>query len=892
MVSYQYIEWPTGVLSPFSLTSPEASYFYPFGGGGFGVSFSHVEVSPGPLPADGKTPAIVTVTLVDANGAPLAGKQVTVTAVLQLASGGAVMLSTVTQPAGVTDANGQATASLTSTRAGTVTISATDVTDGITLARQPQVQFTPALTAPGQDLASAITALANSSGDLLGSTIAGIATEEGRDGDYFQTQLAADKREQAVNELATGLGGVLAFVPGSKDMLVEALKALDIDIAFDDLSSILDALAGSSTGLTQVGQQIDKDNAGLSATEVASGQQLLAGVPPTAVGYLADYQNDVALRGQADEWLNSVLSSQRDLLRDLTQVSELGHVHLMDSFFSVFDVVAAAGGAILTESPAGAEAGQVAVSLAEGFAQYAVNQVNLDNDQRAYNSAVTFLLNCRYLSGLVDLNTKAALNQIAQGQRPNPVTGHIVTIDTVETYEPLGGILGDLTTWARETFGVTEYVHVDGAYSLLTITNSGSQAASFSVNSFYSHTFIAGEPGVSTASIALPMVASAAANIPSGQSAVVRVGYYDGSTGAAPDDGQPITVQVLGGDGSGGLFAVDQTTSTIHWEQAGVAEASAQPMPMGGPRPKGGGGPTNLFGIDTPIEEFVYQDLGDQVYQAKIWIANPFAIPLLATVTQPVPAGVAVVSTDGLLGPGAIVWTNALPTNGLAEESFSFTLSVPPGALTNLPPPTLVLTDWTGTNSLTQTAVVASSTGLFPVGISASIPSGTWGADTPAQVAITNFTYATQAGSLVVSLTNGAGSAVTNISLPFSLDGESGTNIAYALPGSLAPGAYLVTGVLTIGGGTGQVFSGTYVLDPAPAWLTPGPATDVPSDGFALELGGTPGYGYLIQCSTNLVDWQPAQYLVLTNSTGQFTDYYSPLYTQRFYRAIQVSAGP
>ncbi|MGO9203077.1 MAG: hypothetical protein ACLQM8_21365 [Limisphaerales bacterium] len=149
---------------------------------------------------------------------------------------------------------------------------------------------------------------------------------------------------------------------------------------------------------------------------------------------------------------------------------------------------------------------------------------------------------------------------------------------------------------------------------------------------------------------------------------------------------------------------------------------------------------------------------------------------------------------------------------------------------------------------------------MFPVGVSASIPSGTWGADTPAQVAITNFTSASQAGSIVVSLTSSAGSAVTNISLPFSLDGKSGTNIAYALPGSLAPGAYLVTGVLTVGGGSGQVFSGTYVLDPAPAWLTPGPATDVPSNGFALELRGTPGYGYLIQCSTTSERWLESSY--------------------------------
>ncbi|MEI6392781.1 MAG: hypothetical protein WCT12_16960, partial [Verrucomicrobiota bacterium] len=59
----------------------------------------------------------------------------------------------------------------------------------------------------------------------------------------------------------------------------------------------------------------------------------------------------------------------------------------------------------------------------------------------------------------------------------------------------------------------------------------------------------------------------------------------------------------------------------------------------------------------------------------------------------------------------------------------------------------------------------------------------------------------------------------------------------------------------------------------------------------ALELQGTTGYGYLIQASTNLVDWQPAQYLVLTNGSGYFTDYYAPYYSQRFYRAVAASQG-
>ncbi len=55
-----------------------------------------------------------------------------------------------------------------------------------------------------------------------------------------------------------------------------------------------------------------------------------------------------------------------------------------------------------------------------------------------------------------------------------------------------------------------------------------------------------------------------------------------------------------------------------------------------------------------------------------------------------------------------------------------------------------------------------------------------------------------------------------------------------------------------------------------------------------MELQGSAGYGYLIQCSTNLMDWQPLQYLALTNGSGFFTDYYAPYYGQRFYKASAV----
>ena len=136
-----------------------------------------------------------------------------------------------------------------------------------------------------------------------------------------------------------------------------------------------------------------------------------------------------------------------------------------------------------------------------------MNQLNLNSDQQGYNTAVISLANCYYLSSLIDGNTRAGFNQIAQGQEPSPITGTVVNVDSVKTYEPLPGIIGDLSVWSGQTFGVTEYVHMDNAYSLITIKNTSPRAEVFNINAFYWHTIALSDPlGIHGISIVLPMV--------------------------------------------------------------------------------------------------------------------------------------------------------------------------------------------------------------------------------------------------------------------------------------------------------------------------------------------------------------------------------------------------
>lgn len=56
---------------------------------------------------------------------------------------------------------------------------------------------------------------------------------------------------------------------------------------------------------------------------------------------------------------------------------------------------------------------------------------------------------------------------------------------------------------------------------------------------------------------------------------------------------------------------------------------------------------------------------------------------------------------------------------------------------------------------------------------------------------------------------------------------------------------------------------------------------------FPTDAGpGAAGFNYLLQRSTNLVDWTPSALLLNTNGTVLFTDFSATNSAQRFYRAL------
>ena len=118
---------------------------------------STIVAQPASVPADGATAATITVVLADANGDPVPGKTVTISA----GSG----KSTINTVSGVTNADGQATYTVTDGTVESVTYSATDTTDNLAISGQSvSVSFTaPTTTSSTTSTTSSTTSTTSSS---------------------------------------------------------------------------------------------------------------------------------------------------------------------------------------------------------------------------------------------------------------------------------------------------------------------------------------------------------------------------------------------------------------------------------------------------------------------------------------------------------------------------------------------------------------------------------------------------------------------------------------------------------------------------------------------------------------------------------------------------------
>lgn len=170
---------------------------------------------------------------------------------------------------------------------------------------------------------------------------------------------------------------------------------------------------------------------------------------------------------------------------------------------------------------------------------------------------------------------------------------------------------------------------------------------------------------------------------------------------------------------------------------------------------------------------------------------------------------------------------------------------------------------------------------------------------------VVNVTVSAPVGGPSVTITNPANNAEftapANVNFAADTSGSSGTvtNVAFytnsvlvgaiqnppfsIVANNLAAGAYSVTAVATSGGisSTSAAVNITVIV-PAPVILA---APAIGGGQFSFNYSTDPGLTYLIEVSSNMVDWTPIATNTPAGNSAQFSDSFVPA-DQRFYRII------
>ena len=859
-------------------------------------SLSTLTAAPSSAAANGQSIITATVTLRNANNNPVAGK------IVQVHSGGSVAIS---QPANPTDANGQATATITATMPVTTSIWAVDTTDSVVVQQQPTIQFTSASVLPNTDLSQAIgTLYLNTADNLTDATlsITTVGTQAGSSGDAFRAAFGEDKAMGVFNAVL-GIGSLVVPIintaefarliplPGLEETgagsLIEnsplASRLLDLELlqnqvtsrvlksgllqvaavakdeadaaVFEaDLPAIYEEIAGQPNGLSLIAQGNAQNCLVYQQALQQRSQQLVSqGIPPLTAAQQTAWANDLLSRYGVGTALIGVLSHENQFLQQYSLAKQQSSQNAIEWLLAKFAVEAAA--TVFFDGPGAIVAGGTFI-----IADEHKTLQQMSTDQAGYNMAFSVLGGCVQYAGQTYLNAASAYNEISQNKTANPVSAQIGAMtDSEEGYQAWGPL------FIEPKFSVTK------AYSILNLQNTSAGSATFEVvvlSGYSSSAYGVNIPNLSQVTIAV-------VNLTAQANAAIPITYYDGKNGGTPDASTSMSVYVLGNNISGTFYIGG---FSHNWSPATVNSA-IRPLTPQPPQQE----------MENPVSCYVIQNPTNQTYEANIFTVNPFSHTYSAVITQTLPVGITVLSTDGTLGSSSIVWTNTIAPGGLAKEAFSFTLSVLPGVSTNLPPPTVTFMDQTNNPSGLLTSVTPDFSGLFPVQVNGFVPKGVSGIDSPMQVSVTNLTGTSQTGSLNILITDSMGNTVTNFSQAFSVNGLAGTNLNFALPGTLPPGSYSLTGSLNMNGGNGQVLAGVYVVPVAPITLGFGSPKPLGTNGINLTLlQGPLGSNYVFEFSTDLFNWTPFVDSTVTNLPFNFNDSTATNSGARFYRAVML----
>ncbi|HLO17542.1 MAG TPA: hypothetical protein VK206_22110 [Anaerolineales bacterium] len=791
---------------------------------------STVTISPASVLADGIAQATVTVTLIGTDHNPVANKKV----ILISDRGGNDI---VVQPITATDENGQASGAISSIFTGTSQIHVVDVTDNVRLSQQPLIRFADNNPALRQRINILNTLSINSL-----NRVAAYAQSAGEQGDYFRGAIAEDAVNTTLNALGLFTGtregvkeiknlrggvqlalpgledagygvidGFLSKYPASRDLFnftvrkalqsgdytvltqpvlnagfryyaVKYLQSRAQDISQDAIINAWQHINSSEGGFTEAGNWLGSD-----INNLKSGLADLSSLstPPLSAGQQAAYIEDLRKRSMVPVILADITRQQTFLLENVRDA------HESNAWSGNFTLKFLAD-ALATTSFDGP--GHILVNgLTDGFDLY-LNARKFNSDMLAFAQVPGIL------KGSVESATSIYENE---------ATG----LDRIHRILPARTVTGQITAVRNYSQGQSSglfYVE-DRSFSEIDIQNTSASEATFEVIAQYGYnTHIFRVPWAY-----MPLVKSEVVALAPGESKTIRIYYKKDGSGGSPDKNDSIVFNVLAANSTGIFFAGNKL---VYWNPQILSNVGSWSTESPGSLSDSNvAASSDVVLVENPIATYVTSSSIDQKYRAEIYVANPFNRSIDASITQNLPAGITILTTDGTATSdgSAISWQKNIASGNIELFEFTFRYAADPDDSLNLPAAKMSFVEPTSGQAVDILSNVPTFTALSPITLEGYAPISISQVETEMSITVTNQADTSNYGTIDITLSDSTGQTFTDVE-QFNVNGFGQQVVTFTLPG-LPEGLYPVEVFVTIGGVTIRAFGDTYRVLPPPA---------------------------------------------------------------------------